>query len=523
MKMSSVPVDRKSGFKRFYFSWNSRDYNACSKQFGKLAFFPSFKFDSITIGPGSLGKEQYLLDEVTVWDEWTPPSVNINQFMNCTGWLTEPAADHVFRALEWNVRRMRRQGYSIPYANIPLAVGGVVGIRIRHKLQPAESLKTYQGFVEYSCNEELARLAQIEAGVLKEKRLPEIDYSSYSLQKKAYVDANKNPLLMFRLMYNPDVWFLSPFSDEYILYTGRSAERVNKKIKFLLENESFGVYASPADLVRKVPRDALGYALSSKKGMDYVNNIISKLKRYHPFRTPNIFLFNFLNFESGGGLCYASENIHDFQKWLKIKYGTIKTLNFNWNSDHQSFNTCQPPRWRRGQYKITPDNRAAWGDWLAYMTERNTTDYRTVKRHFDNVFKPHVPMNYIDASVDSFPNHAGVTCLDWEALADINDVMVAENSMKSLPAPYCIEPFGSLQADFRTSLITANKAVVNMEMHCGTFGGGPFVDNYYSCSIMRDYLHGKSVIHLWQAMRPWGKSLFRGKGYSLTPKYRLAE
>ena len=509
IQLHASPKDRQSGFKNYYFSWNSKRFNNSGKKFGELKFSPDFSFDKISIGPGNPETGSYLLDEITIWDEWTPPSLNARTFMNCIGWLTNPGADKAFRALEEKVRILRRKGNPVPYADIPLAIAGIVGIRIRHKLQTRETLTKYQEFVEKSCRNELANLDRAK------KELPKISYKKFLLKNKSLVDNAGNPVLMFRIMYNPDIWFLSPFSDEYINYVRRSG--IRKKIDFLLKDKEFGVYASPADLVRRIPRGALGYALASKEGSEYVTRIISKLKKYRPFSTPNLFMFNFLNFESGGGICYAKENIIDFTNWLNKKYKTIELLNFTWRTDYKNFNKCTPPRWKRGQYEIFPDNRAAWGDWLAYMTWRNTQDYRKAKYDFDKALKPDAPVNYIDSSVETPANHAGVTCLDWEALAKINDVMVAENGMKSVPAPYGIEPFGTMQADLRTSLIANNKAVVNMEMHCGTFGAQKFEDNYYACAIWRDFLHGKSAIHLWQAMRPWGKSLFRGKSYSPTP------
>jgi len=509
IELSNPGIDATSGFKNYYFSWNKKRFSCNGRNFRELKFSPDFSFDKIAIGPANNESGTYLLDELTVWDEWT--SVSTRAFMNCTGWLTDPRADKAFQALEEKARMLRRNGKSIPYANVPLAVAGIVGIRVRHKLQTPALLDKYQEFVEKSCRIELARLANSQNA----KTIPKLNYKKFLLTNKSLVDSNGNPFMMFRIMYNPDVWFLNPFSDEFINYVGRPAAR--KKINFLVKHEQFGVYASPADLTRRIPRGALGYALASKAGSKYVKDGINKLLGYRPFSTPNLFLFNFLNFESGGGICYAKENIADFTLWLKKKYQTIQLLNFTWGTNYKDFSKCDPPRWKRGQYKIYPDNRAAWGDWLKYMTWRNIQDYRKVKHDFDKVLKPDAPVNYIDSSIETFANHASVTCMDWEALAKINDIMVAENSMKTVPAPYGIEPFGSMQADFRTSLITNNKAVVNMEMHCGTFGAQKFEDNYYACAIWRDFLHGKSAIHLWQAMRPWGKSLFRGKSYSPTP------
>ena len=509
LQLDNPPVDKQSGFKNYYFSWNGKRFNCNGKKFGKLKFSPDFNFNKISIGPGNAETKTYLLDEITVWDEWTPPSLNTKTFINCTGWLTNPGADKAFRTLEEKVRILRRKGNPVPYADIPLAIAGIVGIRIRHKLQIPAVLDKYQKFVEKSCSNELASLNQ------DKKELPKINYKKFLLKNKSFVDSTGNQVLMFRIMYNPDVWFLSPFSDEFINYIGRSATR--KKIEFLLEGEKFGVYASPADLVRRIPRGALGYALSSREGKQYVTEIINKLVKHHPFNTPNLFMFNFLNFEFAGGICYAKENIAGFTKWLKNRYNTIELLNFTWSTCYKNFKQCVPPKWKPGLYKIFPDNRAAWGDWLEYMTWKNAHDYQKIKSVFDIALKPDAPTNYIDSSIDAYANKTGVTCIDWEKLAKINDIMIAENNMRTIPPLYGIEPFGTMQADFRTTLINSNQVVVNMEMHCGTFGAQKFEDNYYACAIWRDFLHGKSAIHLWQAMRPWGESLFRGKPYSPTP------
>ena len=474
-----------------------------------------FAFDTVTIGSRTGTPARGALDEFAVYDEFQPPGTDRSEQLMLS-WIPDKRVAAVVRELGYRIRLAEAQGFDVAYCKVPYHIARMAALRCRIKDLDAKRKKAMLEFVTSTCSDALVQVKGIVSGRITPLRVPDPDLTGLTVRHKALVTREGEPVLLAQPMRGPNINSTKGITNNNRIYVyDRDNWGGNPSANAIAEEMNKAIYVSSAILAvpRKGDPDRGGDEAEFLRHVRHVVRTIDKGFAETP--CPRAFAISLLNYESGGHLFYDSRTLARFADYLARQYGEIRMLNFTWGTDYASFAEAQPPRWRKGDKKIVPNNRAAWYDWQTFSAENNTRFYREIKKiSREELQHLHVPVNVVDCGQLMYPCRSGVIAYDWDAMAGVNDIAITEGLPRHPRTiqPFAIDPVIVFQDDLQVSLHRPDQTVINMEHHCATPGSGRYAtDNYYACALFREMFHGASCVGLWSGFHPWGDSIYHGK------------
>ncbi len=508
-RSSSFDLPKKGGFVQV--AWKPGTIRVGGTALDLPAPLP-FAFDFVTIGSRQGTPVSGTLDEFAVYDEWQPPATGSREALTLS-WIPDERVDEVVRQLDHGIRSAEAAGLDVSYQRVAYHIARMAAIRCRIKALTEEQKREMLDFVHARCSEALTELKGIVSGQAEPLRVPNPDLIGLKVRDRSLVTRDGEPVLLIEPMRGLDVNStrgITNITRKYVYpnWTGASganilAEEFNKAIYV-----SAYVVCQPSEKHPRYP-EVTTY-------LEHLRGVAREIDdAFANVPSPWTFTINLLNYESGGHFSYCDESLAHFAAWLEAHYGEIENLNFTWDTQHRSFAEAQPPRWSKGDKNITPNNRAAWYDWLQFSTEYNTSFYQDIRDIFDEELQHlRVPINVVDCGQLMYPCRAGIICYDWDAMVSVNDISIVEGFPRHPRTiqPFAIDPAVTFQVDLQVSLQRDDQTVINMEHHCATPGSGRYAtDNYYACALLREALHGASCVSLWSGFHPWGDSIYHGE------------
>lgn len=520
--VKSFSYDRISKFYLITLSWKE-GVLSIGKKIQPLKGKIPFNFKKLIIGGGASCLEGNI-DEIAVYDEWINPTVRGYAFFGLTSWLPDNETQKLVENLGYELRRAEKKGYDVAYCKLAYAAAKIGAVKFRHQRLNAEQQKEHLAFIKKSCEDSLEKLKKITAGKELPLTLPRENLKNLKIKDWCYVDKQNNPVLLIQPMYEYNINCLKGITNCARLWLNSPNEK-NKTIEkirntyLVAEEANKAILVSsfwPMSFISRKSKDEKDYCLRLTKLME----TITRKDNYSP--SDRAVMFNLCHYETGGGgntgkLDYSKEAIEGFRGKLEKKYKDIDNLNFIWDTEYKSFSDIQPVAWKKGVYKILPNNRAAWYDWLDFNTGRFTMRYKKSKEIVSKYID--IPLNIIDCNQNQFKNSSGVTCYDWNEMAKINDVDLTE-AFAMHPdeqKEFAIDPCVPFLTDFRLSLKKPNQALLNIEHHCVTLlcSNGKVEGRQLACHLFRELFHGQSYVGLWSAFQPWKNHVYRGRPYHM--------
>lgn len=469
-----------------------------------------FAFDSVTIGSLKGTPVNGALDEFAVYDQWQMPETGKREAWMLS-WLSDKRVAKVARELGYNIRRAESKGLDVTYCKVAYHISRMAALRCRIKALSAARKKEMLDFVYLKCDEASKQVKRILLGRGDQLKVPNPDLSGLTVKNRALTTKGGEAVLLAQPMYGPDIASTKGITNNDRIYIYPNWTGANSSNTCAKEMNK-GIYVTAfavSDPSEKYPRfpNPKKYLAHFAKTVKMIDDGFARVP------CPRAFAINFLNYESGGHFDYNPLSLSAFSTYLKKKYGNISNLNFTWGTKYASFSEALPPKWKKGDKKITPDNRAAWYDWLLFSTNANTKFYQKLRTIIKDKLKHlKVPINVVDCGQLMFPSSSGVACYDWDAMAKINDMTITEGFPRSpwTIQPFAIDPAITFQNDLQVSSQRPDQTVINMEHHCATPVSGRYATgNYYACALLREMLHGASAVGLWSGFHRG--DIYRGK------------